>query len=147
MVRTPVGNTEVAFISVGDQQWLTNPLTRQWEAAPPGAAGAVAGIFDAESGIGALLVDMDNLEFVGEEVLGGTPVYRMRGTLPGSVLAPFAADLATAQRLDIDLLAGAEDHRIRQILVREPPAADGSIPTWTFDFSNFDQPVTIEPPL
>src|SRR5690606_26494633 len=45
MVRTPVGNTEVAFIAVGDRQWLTNPLTRQWETAPAEAAGAVSRMF------------------------------------------------------------------------------------------------------
>jgi hypothetical protein len=146
-VRTPVGNTQVAFISIGDQQWLTNPLTRQWEAAPPGAAGAVARAFDPATGIGAQLAGMSDLQYHPGESLDGTPVFRLSGTLPGSVLAGFAADLAGVDRLNVDLMVTPNDNRIRRIVVRQPPAADGTVPTWAFGFSGFDQPVSIEPPL
>lgn len=146
-VRTPVGNTQVAFIGIGDQQWLTNPLTRQWEPAPAGAAGAVASAFDPTTGIGARLAGMTELQYHPDETLDGTPVSRLSGALPGNVLAGFAPDLATVERVDVDLIVTPNDNRIRRIVVRQPPAPDGTVPTWTFDFSSFDQPVAIEPPL
>ena len=146
MVRTPVGNTEVAFIAVADRQWLTNPLTRQWEPAPPEAAGAVSTMFDPATVIGATLVEMDSLQYIGQTTLNGTPVHRLTGQLPGSVLAGFAADLQNVPRLEVDVYASTADDRIRRIVVRQPPVGE-AVPTWTFDFSNFDQPITIEPPL
>jgi hypothetical protein len=146
LVRTPVGNTEVAFIAVGEQSWLTNPLTRQWEAAPREAGGAVTGMFDPATGIGATLVEMDSLTYVGEETLDGVQVHHLSGQLPGTVLAGFAPDLQSVPRLDLEVYAGTEDERIRRIIVRQPPVGEVT-PTWTFNFTNFDQPVTIQPPL
>ncbi len=145
-VRTPVGNTQVAFIGIGDQQWITNPLSRQWEPAPPGTAGAVATAFDPSTGIGATLTQMPDVRYSPRESLDGAPAYRLSGTLPGTVMAGFAADLAAVPTLDVDLFVTPDDDRIRRIVVRQPTTPEGVIPTWTFDLSNFDQPVTIQPP-
>lgn len=147
MVRTPVGNTPVAFIAIGDSRWLTNPLSRQWEAAPPGTGAEVSGLFDPQTGIGAMLVNMETVEQVGEETMDGVPVVRLTGSLPGSVLSGFAADLSAVDQLSVEIFIGRDDNRIRRIIVREPAAAQTPTPTWTFTFSNFDQPVSIEPPL
>jgi hypothetical protein len=146
-VRSPVGNVQVAFIGVGERQWITNPLSRQWEAAPAGAAGAVASAFDPATGIGPTLGGMTNLQYFPGESLDGTPVYRLSGNLPGAVLAGFAADLANVPTLDVDLFVTPAENRIVRIVIRQPAAADGTVPTWSFDLSNFDTPVAIEPPL
>jgi hypothetical protein len=146
VVRTPLGNTEIAFVAIGDRQWLTNPLTRQWEQAPPELQMDVGTMFDTEAGIGALLIGLENLERGPDQTLNGTRTVRLQGTLPGHVLASFAADLVAAERLDLDLWVGASDNRIRQIVVREP-ATNGTTPTWTFQFSNFNDAISIQPPL
>ncbi|MDR0786317.1 MAG: LppX_LprAFG lipoprotein [Gemmatimonadota bacterium] len=146
-VRTPVGNAQVAFISIGDRQWITNPLSRQWEAAPAGTAGAVASAFDSRTGIGATLSGLAELQYTPDERLDGTPVYRLSGILPGTVLAGFAADLSAVPTLQVDLFITPADNRIRRIVVRQPATPEGAVPSWTFDFSNFDVPVPIEPPL
>jgi hypothetical protein len=145
-VRTPVGNTQVAFIAIGDEQWLTNPLTRQWEPAPPEASQGVAGMFDPNTGIGSMLIDMDDLQQVGEETVAGVRTARLTGKLPGAVLSNFAPDLAGVQTVDVDLWIGVDDHRIRQILVREPPVGDAAPASWTFQFSRLDEPISIQPP-
>jgi len=146
LVRTPLGNTQVALIAIGDQKWITNPLTRQWESAPPEAGGGVSGMFNPETGIGAMLVNMDDPQLADEQPHGGAPAYRLSGRLPGSVLAAFAQDLLAVEQLDVLLVVTALDDRIRQIVVREPAGANGPAPVWTFDLTDFDQPVSIEPP-
>jgi hypothetical protein len=147
MVRTPVGNTPVAYIAVGDRQWLTNPLTRQWEPAPAAAVGGgVGGMFDPDTGIGAMLADMEAPEIRGEDSIAGEASVRLGGSLPGVLLAGFAADLAAVDRLDVELSIGTADDRIRRIVVREPPY-DATAATWRFDLSRFDEPISIEPPL
>jgi hypothetical protein len=146
-VKTPVGNTPVAFISIGENQWLTNPLTRQWGPAPPQAAGGVGDIFDPQTGIGPTLANMGELQQGPDETLEGVPVVKLTGTMPGRILSTFAADLATVPRLDVELWVGKDDNRIRQIIVHEPPPPNAPAgASWTFKFSRFDEPISIEPP-
>lgn len=145
--RTPMGALELALISIGEEQWITDPLTRRWTSAPAGAAGAVAGIFDPATGIGARLMQMTDVEYFPGETLDRTPVFRLSGTLPGSVMADLAPDLAAVPVLNVDLFVTPADNRIRRVVVRQPATPEGSVPTWTFDLSNFGQPVTIAPPL
>jgi hypothetical protein len=147
LVQTLLGSTQVQFVAIGEDQYLTNPLNGEWEQAPPELQTDVTGIFDPEVGIGALLADLQNLERLADEQVEGTQTVHLRGTLPGSALAAFAADLEGTDEVTIDLWAGTEDRRIRRIIITEPANAEGETPTWTFNFSNFDADVTIEPPL
>ncbi|MGH2544211.1 MAG: LppX_LprAFG lipoprotein [Ardenticatenaceae bacterium] len=143
-VSTPFGRTEVGYVAIGEQQWLTNPLNGQWEEAPPEMRTDVATLFDPEAGIGPLLAEMENLERLPDETLEETSTVHLRGTLPGAVLANFADDLP--ETVNVDLWIGADDHRIRQLVITEP-ASEGASPTWTFLFSEFNAAPAIEPPV
>lgn len=147
LIRTLLGSTEVQFIAIGDDQWLTNPLNGRWEQAPPELQTDVTGIFDREAGIGALLADMQNLERLANEEVEGTQTIHLHGTLPGAALTTFAADLEPTDEVTVDLWMAQDDRRLRRIIITEPANAQGETPTWTFIFTNFDAALTIEPPL
>ncbi len=144
LIQTPFGSTTVAYIAIADEQWLTNPLSGQWEAAPAGLATDVSGLFHPEGGIGALLADMQALERSPDEEVDGVPTVRLRGTLPGTLLSDFATDLP--ETVNVELWAGVADSRIRKLVITEP-TEEGPTPTWTFLFSQFDAAPAIEPPL
>lgn len=153
-VQTPVGNTPVALIVIGDRTWVTNPLTRQWAEAPGGTAGEVAALFHPETGIGAMLLEMEDIDVAGETTVQGTAGRTITGALPRDLLARIDANLAEllAQNADlgqlqVELFVGRDDDQIRQIVLREPADSTGAVPTWTFMFSNFGQSVEIQPPL
>jgi hypothetical protein len=46
----------------------------------------------------------------------------------------------------VDIWIGVDDNRIHQILVREPAAEGANPATWNFQFTRFDEPISIEPP-
>lgn len=143
-IQTPFGSAEVGYIAIGEAQWLTNPLSGRWEPAPADFQTEVSGLFDAQAGIGPLLLDIETLERLPDESLDEATAVRLRGTLPGAMLSAFASDLP--ENVQVDLWIGADDGRIRQLLITEP-ADSPPIPTWTFRFSNFDAVPPIEPPL
>ncbi|MDQ4078965.1 MAG: LppX_LprAFG lipoprotein [Chloroflexota bacterium] len=142
-VRTPFGSTMVAFIAIGDEQWLTNPLSGKWEEAPPDMRAEVTGLFDREAGIGAILADMENLERLADETVEERPTVHLRGTLPGALLTDFADDLP--ETVTVDLWIDEEEHHILKLVITEP-ATDEPEATWTFLFSGFNDTPVIEPP-
>jgi lipoprotein LprG len=144
-IRTPFGTAQIGYITIGDQQWLTSPLTGRWEQAPPDMQTEVSGIFNPESGIGAFLADLQNLQQLPNETLDGTDFVRLRGTLPGALLSDFAADLP--ETVQVDLWVSPADSRIHQIILTETGSAIEPPPTWTFRLSNFNGAPAIEPPL
>lgn len=146
LVKTLVGNASVAFVAIGDEQWLTNPLTGRWEVAPPNMQAEVTGIFDPQAGLGSLLAEMERLQRLPDETLEGVETVRLQGTLPGALLADFAPDLADGRTVTVDLWMDRETGRLQQVVLTEPPA-DGETAIWTFRFSAYDAMPTIEPPV
>ncbi len=144
LVRTPLGATEIAYISIGPDQWLTNPLSGQWEQAPPEMATDVTALFDRQAGLGSLLAEMEALQRMPDATFEEVPMVHLRGTLPGAVLSDFASDLP--ETVTVDLWVGAGEPRIHRVVLTEP-AVSGLTPTWTFLFSEFDAAPAIEPPL
>jgi hypothetical protein len=146
VVRTPLGNAEIAFVAIGRDQWLTNPLSRAWEKAPPELHTDVGSMFDPNAGIGTLLSGLQELRRGDDQTVGGERMVRLHGSLPGAVLAGFAPDLAMVARVDVEAALSHEDARIHRIVIREP-ARNGATPTWTFSFTRHNEETTIRPPL
>ncbi|MBA3530829.1 MAG: LppX_LprAFG lipoprotein [Ardenticatenales bacterium] len=146
LVRSPLGSMEVGLIAIGEQQWLTNPLNGKWEEAPAEFQTDVTGLFDAEQGIGSLLLEMENLERAADETVNEIPSIHLRGSMPGATLSTFAADLAEIESVQVELWISSADQRIHKVVITEPAKGD-KIPIWTFLFSQFDDVAPIEPPL
>lgn len=141
-IETMLGTAQIGYIAIGANQWITNPLSGAWEPAPPEYAGQVSEIFNRDRGIGALLGKLQSVERLADEPINDEATVHLRGTLAGAELAALANDLP--EQVTVDLWMGQGDDRIRRIVLTEP---GGDTPaTWTFDFSAFDAPVTIEPP-
>ncbi|MGB0386776.1 MAG: LppX_LprAFG lipoprotein [Ardenticatenaceae bacterium] len=146
VVKTLLGNVEVGFIGIGDDQWLTNPLNGQWEKVEIASAIQVSDLFNQQNGIGKLVSDTANLERAADETIEGVETIHLRGDLPGSVLADFAPELANQDKVNIDLWISQSDTRIQKLVITEPPT-DGISPIWTFLFTQYDAVPAIEPPI
>lgn len=135
---------EIQAISIGDTLWLTNPVTRRWEQAPPGWSYNPAVLFDSRQGLTSLL-ERAALERAPDESLDGKAHYRLTGELAGSELAPMTAGMITGA-VRFTLWIGADDFLLRRVHLTE--SGPGSEPTeWDIVLSGFERPVTIEPPL
>ena len=146
VVKTVLGNIEVAFIAIGEDEWLTNPLNKEWEKAPVSSPFQVADLFGSEKGIAQKVKGAIGLDRDADETVDGVETVHLRGTLSGEVLADFAPELAEQKQVKMDLWISQSDNRIQKLVITEP-AIDGISPIWTFTFTQYNEVPDIEPPI
>lgn len=146
VVKTVLGNIEVAFIAIGEDEWLTNPLNKEWEKAPVSSPFQVADLFGSEQGIAQKVKGAIGLERDADETVDGVQTVHLRGNLSGEVLADFAPELAEQKQVKMDLWINQSDNRIQKLVITEP-AIDGISPIWTFTFTQYNEVPDIEPPI
>ncbi|MFH1330284.1 MAG: LppX_LprAFG lipoprotein [Actinomycetota bacterium] len=131
---------ELGTISMGEQTWLTNPLTGRWEELRPGAGFNPAVLFDPADGWVALLTDLAGVTLVAAD--GDT--HRLAGSVPAARVKALTAGLAAGQAVPMTLWLDAETlHIVR--LEFSTVAADGQS-EWVIVMSRFDEPVQIYSP-
>lgn len=137
----------IALIAVGDEQYITNPLTGQWQQAPEGLSFNPAILFDPQQGIPSMLAEAQDLTLVGTEKLNGTDTYHLRGAEPRSAVAPLTGGGFQGDAIDFDIWITRNTHDIAQIVLHDTAVVQGTTPpTWTLAISNQNAPVTITPP-
>lgn len=147
LINTPLGSAQVDFIAVGEDQYLTNPLSGQWEPLDESLRSDITLIFDETQGVVAVMGQMQGLERLPDERVAGPLAVHLRGTIPAETLAFLASDLAGAGTLTVDLWIETQSAQILKIVITEPVGAEGTTPVWTFLLSNFGGVAPIEPPL
>lgn len=133
---------EVESIAIGDTVWVTEPLTESWNELRAGTGFNPAILFDPELGVGPLLTeDMSNPKIVGVE----SGNYRVTGSVSGSRVEAITFGLAGGQTIDLDLLIDVDT----SLIAAAEFTTSGSEGTtdWRIDFRDYDEPVTIEPPV
>lgn len=147
-VASPGMALVVNTIAIGDQQWITNPLNQQWEQLPPGWGFNPAVLFDPELGWQPLLnEDMSNITLHGLVDLNGQNVYHLQGTVTGERIQAITGGLTSGDEpITVEAWVDPATHHILRLhFVTNSTTAE---PTdWLVNFSNFNTPVTIEPPL
>lgn len=145
-VRGPGLNLQLNTIVVGDEQWLSNPLTGQWEQLPPELSFNPAIIFDEESGWGALLEEGVTAVTPHRRVsVEGEPFDRVDVTLSGAQLRTVTAGLAGGDSLDATLWLTPDERRVARLEFTTLNAG-GEPSDWLIIFTAFDEPATVEAP-
>jgi hypothetical protein len=141
---------EVQTIAIGDEQWLTDPLTRQWSLLPAELSFNPAILFDPAVGWQALLTDgVQEATLVGEESLSGKPYTRVDVVLSGDSVGTVTAGLAQGDDITVSLWLEPETSRVAQMRFTTPAdeAADGNDSAeWLLGFDQFDEPIVIIKP-
>jgi lipoprotein LprG len=140
--------TEVRTVAVGGKQFITNPLTRQWQCLDPGAAFNPAVLFDPNQGIEFLLQNAyDDVTLVGSVDLEGRPQHHLRGTIAGERLQPISLNLLGAGPVATDLFADQATLRISRLVLVDRATDPTNPTTWTLDFSDYDKAVDVREPV
>jgi lipoprotein LprG len=143
------GVVELRTVSLAGTQYLTNPITRQWQCVPPDFTFNPAVLFDPERGVEALIREgFENVSLVGLEELEGRPHYHLRGTFDGELLLPISAYLLGNGPVEADIWADIETRRAGQVvLVDTGTGSDEDEPsTWTLTFSEYGKEVDVRAP-
>lgn len=140
---------QVEVITVGNVTFLTNPLTGEWEPFPSQAS--VAGIFDRDTGITAILRHATNLTKLEDQNVMGLSSYHIKCNITTDDLDPITRLLAINSLKGVDIAADIwcdkGDLLLRQMRLEGQITAEekpGIVRTITW--SDFNESVEIELP-
>lgn len=140
--------TELNVISIGAVQWETNVATGQWDELPPNWGFNPAVLFDQEVGLPTILAnDLTEVALVGTETIEGTELYRLTGVVAGERPFRLSNGLIGPEPLAAQLWVAPETFELHRLVVTEAAAGSDEPSVWQIDFSEFEQLVTIEPPI
>jgi lipoprotein LprG len=147
-VRSAIGIAEIRTVSLAGKQYLTNPITRQWECLAPGVAFDPSVLFDPQRGLGALFQqEIGQPRLVGLEVLEGVQVIHLRGVLAAERLQAISVGLLGAGPVAFDLWAESNSKRIVQIVLVDSQTDPEDPSTWTIRFSEYEKAIDLRAPV
>ncbi|MCP4221913.1 MAG: LppX_LprAFG lipoprotein [Actinomycetia bacterium] len=142
--------TEVGAIAIGGEIWFTNPLSGTWTEAPEGLAFNPASVFEAESGLpallseaagGAVLVDDAGSDGGGDPGPEGT--VHLQTTVSADRVSVLTGGLAT-EETEVDLWIDPETDLVAE--ARFDLSADDGVSNWRMTISDYGAEVVIEAP-
>lgn len=142
------GVAEIRTASLAGQQYITNPITRQWQCLAPGAAFDPAVLFAPDRGIEFLLQEaFSEVSLLGSEELDGRPHYRLRGSMPAEPLRAISLNLLGAGPVAVELWADQESMRATRLVLVDSATDPATPTTWTISFSDYDKAVEVRAPV
>jgi hypothetical protein len=136
---------EVKIISVGEEIYMTNPLTGQWELLP--TQFSILKVFDPNTGIVAIMKGIVDLTKLSDEEMEGAICYHLSGSIDSVELRPITVSSVEGVTIPIDVWIGVEDFMVRLIKIEgkiTETEVEGIIRTVIL--SNFNEEVSIEVP-
>jgi hypothetical protein len=135
----------VEVIGIGEEGWMTNPFSHEWQALPAGTS--ISAIFDPAAGIQAVARSLQEVRVAGVEKVGGDDTYLLEGQVDSGVLEAAAPIAEAGLTVNVKVWVDVEDYTIRQVRL-EGPFAPGEPENIVriLSLSKFDEPVSIEPP-
>ena len=131
-----------SLITIGEDSYITNPLTGAWE--PAGDDVNPLTFFDPQRGINSIMAELQNPALVSESDAG----YEIEGKLPATALSSLLGGMMEGATVNARLTIDTDSLFLKQAILEgrltesEP---DGVVRTITL--SNFNEQVTIEPPI
>lgn len=139
-------SAESQLVAIGQELYLTNPLTGRWERMPGGVV--ALRVLDSERGVPNLLRRLSEAQKVATETLDGVATHHLRGTLPASAIADMVGGQARDEQVAGEVWVGVDDFLLRQARIQGAiAAAEKAGVVRLLKFSRFNEAITIEPPL
>jgi hypothetical protein len=137
----------VRLIVIGQQQWF-DPGIGTYQ--PTTQFGSFLTIFDAQQGVGAVLIHMQQPSTPQDAMSGNTPCWKVSGKVDTSLLAAIvgSSTLPQGTTVQTSVCIGKSDNALYSVtLAGAVTQSDTAQTSRSFTLSNFDQPVDIEPPV
>jgi lipoprotein LprG len=146
-VIVAVAAAEMDMIALGDEQYVTDVLTRKWEVLPAKFGFNPAIMFDPKVGLEQVLKGgLDNPQLVGVETIDGVATYHIKGSLDGQRVQGMTSGLVSTGRLDVELWAEGETFLPRKAILIDNGGNPQNPSTWTLSFASFGKQVNITAP-
>jgi len=144
-IRASVGPlaVDVEIRILGDEGWITNPLTGRWEREDL----SLDSFFDPAGGVTALVRAAGEPQVVRRARIEGVDVYRVEASVASGDLELLAPGATTGRTLDAEAWVGVDDPIVYRVEVRGAASrneADNLVRR--LDLSDIDAPLAIEAP-
>jgi lipoprotein LprG len=137
-------NTQIGAVAIDEEIWLSNPVTGEFETLPPGFDIDPSSFFDPKGAWEPLLLDLTEVEFVGDEMRNGMRTYHVTGLAPAERMEAVTAGLVSGNDVEIDLWVDPETARVSGFeFVAE--LGEG-VSSWVLGFTEYDGDFTITDP-
>lgn len=146
-VNSPLGPVQVKLIILGQQEWITDPLTGAFN--PTTEYGGFLNIFDTQHGVGAALSSLQNPATPQSSTAAAGDCWKISGSLPASAIASVVNGAAGSNAsVPTSVCIGKSDHQLYSITFSGAVSqSDTAKTTRTFVLTKFNQPVTIAAPV
>ena len=136
---------EVDLVTVGNQTYMTNPISGAWELAP--AAFQVLNVFDPGTGVAAIIKGLTDVTALDDEKVGKTNCYHLSGNVLSEDLAPLTGTTATGVKVGTEVWISKKTLLVQQIKLtgKITDTEDDGI-TRTLTFTNYNKDINIELP-
>ncbi|MCP5024970.1 MAG: LppX_LprAFG lipoprotein [Actinomycetia bacterium] len=135
--------TQLGAVAIGDEIFLTNPLTGKFELLPADFGFDPGSFFDPVGGWQPLLETLRDPVFVGEEDRNGTR-YHVSGTAPAASIESITAGLAPDQEVEVELWIDPLTAHVTALEMTTE--SDGELTSWVVEMQEYDAPIEIERP-
>jgi hypothetical protein len=137
---------KVQIVGIGDEAWMTNPFSREWQPLPAGTS--ISSIFDPAAGVQAVANSLQDVSVTGVEKVEGENTYVLEGKVDSGVLEAAAPIAEPGLTVVVKLWISTTDYTMREIRLEGPfaPGEPENIVRILY-LSKFDESVSIEPPI
>lgn len=142
------GSVSIRMITIGENSWTTDLITGNWGVAPPEFGYNPSILYDNQDGLGPVMGKLDSATLAGTEKLDGREAWLVTGEVASSTISALTAGTMVGDPVSIELWIDTETYDLLQVRVKEPKSDENDDPAiWTMKLSDFDDEVTIEPPI
>jgi lipoprotein LprG len=146
-VLVAIAAAELDMIALGNEQYLTNVLTKQWEVLPPEFGFNPAIMFDPQMGLEQTLKGgLDSVRWIGTETVDGKSLWHLQGSISGERLQGMSGGLIGKGPVDVDLWIEPDTFLPRKAVIVDKDSDPEKPTTWTMTFSSYGKDVNITAP-
>ena len=136
---------DVSLIAIGEETWLTNPFTDEFELIEKGIVSSA--LLDPATGISGIIRDAKDPVLEGETSLDGISTYHLTSVIDSGQLTSIAPTAEPGLPIDVGIWVGIDDSLVYKIHMFGPMSSDEDPNiTRTILPSDFDIPAEIAPP-
>lgn len=134
--------TKLGAVAIGDEVWLSNPVTGAFETLPPGFDIDPSLFFDPKGGWQPLIEGLTDFAFEEDEPNGR---YRVTGTAPADRMQAITAGLVRGQDVDLELWLHPATAEV--VAIEFSTEFGGATSEWVLELAEYGESFTIVPPV
>lgn len=135
--------TKLGAVAIGDEVWLSNPVTGTFETLPPGFDLDPSLFFDPEDGWRPLIEGLTDTTFIEEVERDGT-TYHLRATALSENMQAITAGLVSGQDVELDLWLHPVTAAVR--FLEFSTEFEGERSDWVLALTDYGEQFEIVPP-